>query len=60
MRKSERSINLVRNVDSDAYQVVNDGYEMLMEYSKYTLIPERPIYDDKSKTHVHYYIRMPR
>jgi len=56
MRKREITVNLVRNNDSDTYEVVSD-FDLTIMRGQYKVIPEKGRFDEKRNMHGRFYIR---
>lgn len=52
--KREITVNLVRNADSESYEVVSD-YDLMVMRDRVT--PEKALFDEKRKMHGRFYIR---
>ncbi len=58
MRKPDQHVNLIRNADSDTYQMVNDGMDITIEHARHRLLVEKSLSD--GRRHVTFFIRMPK
>lgn len=59
VRKREVSVNLVRDADSETYQIVSD-YDLTVMRGRHTLLPEKGRVDEKRNMYGHFYIKMPK
>jgi hypothetical protein len=57
MRVPQRTVNLVRDIDSDTYEVMTNG-ELLLERAKATIVPEKQRV--QGSLYGYFYIRMPK
>lgn len=57
MRVPQRTVNLVRDIDSDTYEVMTNG-ELLLERAKATIVPEKQRV--QGNLYGYFYIRMPK
>ncbi len=58
-RKPEVSVNLVRSIDSETYEIVSD-FDLTVMRGRHMLLTEKSRYDEKRNTYGHFYIRMPK
>lgn len=59
-RKAEKTVNLVRPVDSEYYEYNVSDFDLTLMRGRFNVIPEKPRFDEKTNTHVRYYIRSPK
>lgn len=57
MRRNETTVNLVRDADSETYEIVSD-FDLTMMRGRYNLLPEKARFDEKRNQHGRFYIRM--
>lgn len=59
-KRAEQTVNMVRSVDSDTWEYNVSDFDLTLMRSKFTVVPEKPRFDEKTNTHVRFYVRMPK
>ena len=58
-KRNETTVNLVRENDSDTYEVVSD-FDLTLMRGRYKIVPEKARFDEKRNQHGRFYIRLPK